>query len=376
MSRKFELLNLVVILFFAIQLHAQVAVETEPKYEFSIDKKVESTEVKSQDRTGTCWSFATASFLESEMIRKGNGVHDLSEMFVVRNIYRDKAKNYVLRHGKANFSQGSLAHDLIRVAKKHGVVPETVFSGKLEGENIHNHSEMEAVLKGMLDGVLKQKRLSTKWPVAFDCVVDTYLGEVPEEFAYNGKTFTPKSFAQEMDINPDDYVSITSYTHQPYYEPFVLEIPDNYSNGSFYNVPIAELESIVDNAIKKGFSVAWDGDVSEKGFSAKNGIAVLPKDAKRKDLFTTPADELKVTQEMRQETFESYATTDDHLMHLTGVAKDQKGTKYYLIKNSWGEISDYKGYLHMSEAYFELKTVAVLVHKDAIPKAIAKKLAL
>jgi bleomycin hydrolase len=376
MSRKFELLNLVVILFFAIQLHAQVAVETEPKYEFSIDKKVESTEVKSQDRTGTCWSFATASFLESEMIRKGKGVQDLSEMFVVRNIYRDKAKNYVLRQGKANFSQGSLAHDLIRVAKKHGVVPESVYSGKLDGENIHNHSEMEAVLKGMLDGVLTQKRLSTKWPVAFDCVVDTYLGEVQEEFTYNGKTYTPKAFAKEMDINPDDYVSITSYTHQPYYEPFVLEIPDNYSNGSFYNVPIAELESIVDNAIKNGFSVAWDGDVSEKGFSAKNGIAVLPTDEKREDLFTNPSDELEVTQEMRQETFESYATTDDHLMHLTGIAKDQKGTKYYLIKNSWGEISDYKGYLYMSEAYFDLKTVAVLVHKDAIPKAIAKKLAL
>ncbi|MFT5167119.1 MAG: bleomycin hydrolase [Saprospiraceae bacterium] len=376
MSRKFEILNFVIILFVAVQLHAQVDVDKVVSYDFTIQNKVECTEVKSQDRTGTCWSFATASFLESEMIRKGNGVHDLSEMFVVRNIYRDKAKNYVLRQGKANFSQGSLAHDLIRVAKKHGIVPESVYSGKLDGAEKHNHSEMEAVLKGMLDGVLKQKSLSKKWPVAFDCVVDTYLGEVAEEFAYNGKTYTPMTFASEMDINPDDYVNITSYTHQPYYEPFVLEIPDNYSNGSFYNVPIAELESIVDNAIKNGFSVAWDGDVSEKGFSAKNGMAILPKDEKREDLFTNPAEELTVTQQMRQETFESYSTTDDHLMHLTGIARDQKGTKYYLIKNSWGEISDYKGYLHMSEAYFELKTVAVLVHKDAIPKAIAKKLAL
>ncbi len=376
MSKKIEILNLVIILMIAIHLPAQVDVEKKASYQFTIDKKVECTEVKSQDRTGTCWSFATASFLESEMIRKGKGTHDLSEMYVVRNTYRDKAKNYVLRQGKANFSQGSLSHDLIRVAKRHGIVPESIYSGKLEGEEKHDHSEMEAVLKGMLDGVLKRKRLSPKWAKAFDCVVDTYLGEIQEEFTYNGKTYTPKSFANEMEINPNDYISITSYTHQPFYESFVLEIPDNYSNGSFYNVPLDELQAIVDNAIKNGFSVAWDGDVSEKGFSAKNGIAVLPKDEKRKDLFETPGDEVKVTQQMRQETFESYATTDDHLMHLTGISKDQKGNQYYVIKNSWGELSDYKGYLHMSSAYFELKTVAVMVHKDAIPSSIAKKLAL
>ncbi len=376
MSKKFELLCLAVVFLIAISLPAQVQLEKTSEYNFKIEKKVECTEVKSQDRTGTCWSFATASFLESEMIRKGKDYHDLSEMFVVRNVYKDKAKNYVLRQGKANFSQGSLSHDLIKIAKRHGVVPESVYSGKLEGEQKHDHGEMAAVLKGMLDGVLKRKRLSQKWSKAFDCVVDTYLGEAPEEFSYNGKTYTPKSFAAEMDINPDDYVSITSYTHHPFYEPFVLEIPDNFSNGSFYNVPISDLESIVDNAIKNGFSVAWDGDVSEKGFSAKNGIAVLPKDNEREDLFMKPAAELKVTQELRQETFESYATTDDHLMHLTGISKDQKGTKYYVIKNSWGEISDFKGYLHMSESYFELKTVAVMVHKDAIPEGIAKKLAL
>lgn len=376
MKKKIVIPGLLTFCLFAFTLSAQVEVDKRSTYDFTIEKKVECTEVKSQDRTGTCWSFATASFIESEMIRKGKGTHDLSEMFVVRNIYRDKAKNYVLRQGKANFSQGSLSHDLIRVAKRHGVVPESVYSGKLDGAEKHNHSEMEAVLKGMLDGVLKMKKLSTKWPEAFDCVVDTYLGKAEDEFTYNGKKYTPKTFVDEMDINPDDYVSITSYTHHPFYESFVLEIPDNYSNGSFYNVPITELESIVDNAIKNGFSVAWDGDVSEKGFSAKNGMAVLPKDAKRDDLFINPGEELKVTQELRQQTFESYDTTDDHLMHLTGVAKDKKGTKYYLIKNSWGEVSDFKGYLHMSEAYFELKTVAVMVHKDAIPSAIAKKLAL
>ena len=297
-------------------------------------------------------------------------------MFVVRNVYRDKAKNYVLRQGKANFSQGSLAHDLINVAEKYGVVPESVYSGKLDGAESHNHGEMEAALKGMLDGILGRKSLSSKWSEAFDCVVDVYLGTMPDEFTYGGKVYTPVTYAESLDINPDEYVNITSYTHHPFYNQFVLEIPDNYSNGSFYNVPMEELEKIVDNAVKNGYSIAWDGDVSEKGFSAKNGIAVLPVDEKREDLFVVPGEEVEVTQELRQSTFESYATTDDHLMHLTGIAKDENGNKYYLIKNSWGEIGEFKGYLYMSEAYFQLKTVSVLVHKDAIPKEIAKKMTL
>lgn len=378
MTKRFELLCLLFVFLLAITLPAQVAVDAKAtdEYKFKIDKKIECTDVKSQDRTGTCWSFATASFLESEMIRKGKGFHDLSEMFVVRNVYRSKAKNYVLRQGKANFSQGSLSHDLIAMAKQFGVVPESVYSGKLEGEKIHDHGEMEAVLKGMLDGVLKRKRLSPKWGKAFDCVVDTYLGTVPEEFTYEGKTYTPKTFADAMEINPDDYISFTSYTHHPFYDAFVLEIPDNYSNGSYYNLPISELQAIVDHALAQGYSVAWDGDVSEKGFSAKNGIAILPEDAKRDDLFTMPGKEKKVTQELRQETFESYSTTDDHLMHLTGSSKDAKGNQYYLIKNSWGEISDFNGFLHMSQAYFQLKTVAIMVHKDAVPASIAKKLSM
>jgi bleomycin hydrolase len=354
----------------------QVDIEAKNTYEFETINSIECTPVKSQDRTGTCWSFATSSFLESEIIRKGKGYHDLSEMFVVRNVYRDKAKNYVLRQGKANFSQGSLSHDLIKVAKKYGVVPESVYSGKLDGAKKHDHSEMEAALKGMLDGILSRKSLSPKWSEAFDCVVDVYLGKMPEEFTVSGKTYTPQSYAESLEINPDDYINITSYTHHPFYSQFVLEIPDNYSNGSFYNVPMAELETIVDNAVKNGYSIAWDGDVSEKGFSAKNGIAVLPADAKREDLFENPGEEIKVTQELRQRTFESYATTDDHLMHLTGIAKDQKGNKYYLIKNSWGEIGNFDGFLYMSEAYFQLKTISVMVHKDAIPEKIAKKMTL
>ena len=355
---------------------AQVDVEKKSGYEFKTINSVECTPVKSQGNTGTCWSFATASFLESEIIRKGKGYHDLSEMYVVRNVYKDKAKNYVLRQGKANFSQGSLSHDLINVAHRHGVVPESVYSGKLDGATKHDHSEMIAVLKGMLDGVLKRDKLSPKWSKAFDCVVDVYLGEMPEEFTYAGKTYTPHSYAESLEINPRDYVNITSYTHHPFYSQFVLEIPDNFSNGLFYNVPMNEMQAIVEHALKNGYSIAWDGDVSEKGFSAKNGIAIMPVDPKREDLFENPGEEIKVDQALRQSTFESYSTTDDHLMHVTGTAKDQKGTNYYLIKNSWGEVGTHKGFLYMSEAYFQLKTVSVMVHKDAIPKEIAKKMTL
>lgn len=357
-------------IFFSVQAQDQKGTS----YGFTIEKQVECTPVKSQDRTGTCWSFATASFLESELMRMGKGQHDLSEMFVVQNIYKDKARNYILRQGKANFSQGSLSHDLIRVASTHGVMPESVFSGKLAGEEKHDHSEMEAAMKGMLDGLLKQKRLSKKWQPALSCVLDTYIGDAPENFSYQGKNYTPKSLAKELAINPDDYINLTSFTHHPFYKQFILEIPDNYSNGAYYNIPLNELQTIVDNALKQGYSIAWDGDVSEKGFAAKQGIAVVPTDEKREDLFQKPGKEMKVTAELRQDKFESYATTDDHLMHLVGTSKDKAGNKYYLIKNSWGEISEYKGFLHMSETYFQLKTVSIMVHKDAIPANIAQKI--
>ncbi len=370
-------LSFTLLLFFVMNnnSYGQIDYKTS-KYIFTKDKTVECTEVKSQDRTGTCWSFATASFLESEAIRmgKGDSQMDFSEMYVVRKVYQDKAMNYILRQGKANFSQGSLSHDLINIANNYGMVPESAYAGKLEGDKIHNHIEMEAILKGMLDGVLKQKRPSKKWKKAFEAILDVYLGEAPEKFTHNGKTYTPKSFASEMGVKASEYVNFTSYTHHPFYEDFVLEIPDNYSNGSFYNVPLEDLEKITDHALSNGYSIAWDGDVSEKGFSSKNGIAVLPIDEKREDLFNKPGVEKQVDQEMRQETFENYSTTDDHLMHLTGTAKDQKGTKYYLIKNSWGEISEHKGFIYMSDPYFKLKTVSIMVHKDAIPDSVKAKI--
>jgi len=344
------------------------------QYKFKHTKDLEVTPIKNQARTGTCWSFATSSFIESELMRMGKGEHDLSEMYVVRNIYLDKARNYVLRQGKANFSQGSLSHDLMRMMKKGGVVPESVYSGLTDGQKSHNHSEMEAGLKGFLDGVLKSKTLSKKWPVAAECILDSYLGDYPESFEYDGKKTDPVTLANDLGLNAKDYVSLTSFTHHPYNESFILEIPDNYSNGSFYNVPLNELIKIMDEAVSKGYTVAWDGDVSEKGFNAKKGIAVLPKDPERADLFEIPGDELKVNAESRQDNFESFSTTDDHLMHLIGTAKDQNGTEYYIIKNSWGDISPYKGYLYMSKAYAAMKTVGIMVHKDVLSEKIKSKI--
>jgi bleomycin hydrolase len=338
-----------------------------PKYD------VECTEIKNQERTGTCWSFATSSFLESEVKRSKKMDIDLSEMFSVRATYMDKAQNYILRQGKANYSEGSLSHDVIKAVERVGVVPETVFSGKSEGIEIHNHSEMVSATKGMLDGLQKRKTLSPRWKAAMGAILDIYMGDVPETFKYEGKEYTPKSFADFLGIKGSDYISLTSYTHHPFYQSFVLEIPDNYSNGFYQNVPMKDLEKIVDNAIQNGFSVAWDGDVSEATFNHKEGLAILPEDTKRENLWDKPDTEVTVTQELRQSTFESKATTDDHLMHLVGIAYDNKGTKYYKIKNSWGTSNTFEGYLYMSQAYFQLKTVGVLLHKGAVPKSISKK---
>ena len=334
------------------------------QYDFKEINKIECSDIKNQARTGTCWSFATSSFIESELLRKGKGEIDLSEMYVVRNIYNDKARNYVLRQGKANFSQGSLSHDLMRIIDKNGIVPESAYNGLLKGQKKYDHSEMEAGLKGFLDGITKEKKLSKTWKIAFESILDAYMGDYDNTFKYNGKEYTPNSFADYLDIDSEDYVSYSSFTHHPFGKAFILEIPDNYSNGSFMNIPIDELIALIDKAVEQGYTVAWDGDVSEKSFDAKKGIAVLAADPKREDLFENPGKELEVTQEARQESFENYTTTDDHLMHIVGKAKDKKGTEYYIVKNSWGEISPYKGYLYMSKAYAAMKTVAIMVHQD------------
>ena len=343
------------------------------RYEFEIVNACDATNVKAQDATGTCWSFATASFIESEVMRMGKGQHNLSEMFIVKNIYRDKATNYVLRQGNAQFSQGALAHDFLNSAGRYGLVPEEVYDGLDDGQTRHDHSEMESILKGVVDVVAKRKNLSPKWIQATDRILDTYLGETPERFEYRDRSYSPKEFADSLGFDRKNYISLTSYTHHPFGEDFVLEIPDNFSNGSFRNVPIDDLVATIDNAIENGYTVAWDGDVSERGFSSGKGIAILPKNPGRRDMFEVVGEELDVTQEMRQKTFMSFNTTDDHLMHLVGISHDPAGNKYYVIKNSWGEVGPYQGYIHMSEAYVRLKTVAIIVHKDALPQPISLK---
>jgi len=345
----------------------EVAEEEAPKeYVFDVKVNLEHTDVKSQDSTGTCWCFASASFIESELMRQGKGKHELSEMFIVNNIYFDKAQNFLLRKGKAQFSEGALAHDFLNAAGTYGLVPDEVYSGLTDGDQRHNHAEMVAVLEGMVGGLVKQRRLSDDWDEAYRAVVDTYLGTAPKEFSYQGQSYTPKSFADSLGFKTEDYVSYTSYTHHPFGKPFVLEIPDNFSNGLFHNVEVDRMVEMIDQALENGFTVAWDGDVSERTFSQSKGVAVLPEDENDRAALSVPVPEKTVTQDMRQQTFLDYSTTDDHLMHLVGMAHDQNGTKYYIIKNSWGETGSQDGYLYMSEAYVRLKTVAIILHKDSV----------
>jgi bleomycin hydrolase len=338
-------------------------------YSFTLLHGSDCTEVKSQDSTGTCWSFATASFIESELLRRGKGEHNLSEMFIVYNIYRDKARNFILRQGKANFSEGALAHDFINSAGRYGLVPEEVFAGREEGTR-HNHGEMVAILEGMLNGIVQRNRLSPRWERAFEAVLGTYLGTVPERFSYQGRSYSPREFAESLDFRIADYANLTSFNHHPFYEHFVLEIPDNFSNGRFYNLPLDEMMTALNYALENGFTVAWDGDVSEPGFSQGYGLAILPTDPNRADRFANVGEEQTVTQENRQAAFFSKETTDDHLMHITGVATDSLGNRYYLIKNSWGKMGPFEGNLYASEAYIRMKTVSLLIHRDGLPPSL------
>ncbi|MCD6112503.1 MAG: aminopeptidase [Bacteroidales bacterium] len=369
-------------------------------YVFTTVKSIKVTPVKDQYRSGTCWSFSTIGFVEAELLRMGKGEYDLSDMFPVRKCYSEKAEKYVRMHGKINFAGGGAAHDVINVIRDYGIVPEQVYSGLNYGTEKHVHGEIDAVLKAYVDAVIKNKnkKITPVWHKGFDSVLDAYFGVVPETFTYKGKEYTPKSFAEELGFNPDDYVELTSYTHHPFYEKFILEVPDNWSWDSDYNVPMNELMEIIDNSINNGYTVAWGADVSEKGISFKNGVAVVPdadvknmtdterakwekltKKEKDKQLykFDKPGKEKEITQEMRQEGFDNWTTGDDHGMLITGIAKDQIGHKYYIIKNSWGPKvgdNDYNGYFYASENYVQYKTMDILVHKNAIPKKIKKKL--
>ena len=393
----------------SISLFAQDAQKEEPKEEgfvFTTVKELPITSVKNQSRAGTCWCYSSMAFLESELLRMGKGEYDFSEMYIVHQTYLDRADAAVRTHGDVSFSQGGSFYDVIYGMKKFGLVPEEVMRpGVMYGDTLSNHTELTAVSDAVVAAIAKGKlrKLQTDnnhnplWKKAIAAIHDIYLGKCPEKFTYKGKEYTPQSFTESLGLNMDDYVELTSFTHKPSYETFSPEVPDNWENQPMYNLPLDELIGAIDYALNKGYTVCWDGDVSEQGFSFKNGIAINPQVEDVKDYSTTdrarfekmpkyqrmdevfkfehPYPEINVTPEIRQDGYEKFVTTDDHLMHITGIVKDQNGTKYYITKNSWGAESNKSGgYLNMSESYVRAKTICVMVHKDSLPKELKKKL--
>ncbi len=368
---------LLVLSFCVLNVMAQPVEKSNSPYQFTKIKENAAGQVENQCATGTCWSFATMSFLESEILRLGNKPVDLSEMYNVRITYMKKADSYLRYQGKQQFSAGGLSHDVIAVMDEFGIVPESAFVGLPEGKKEYNHSSMDTSLEQLMKEILEKKSNdgSMEWKSTVEKILNINIGETPETFMYEGKKFTPASFRDAMKLKASDYVTLTSFTHHPFYKSFVLEVPDNWGKGSYYNLPLDEFQKVMDNAIDNGFTVAWDADVSEKGFLFRSGIGVLPDDKVTKDdLHTVVVPEKIVTQQNRQEEFDHLKTTDDHLMHMTGKAKDQNGTIYYLTKNSWGPDNPYGGYQYVSKNYFQMKTIGIMVHKDAVPKEIRSKL--
>lgn len=368
-------------------------------FKFTDVKVVPGTSVKDQNKSGTCWSFSGLGFIENEILRNTGKELDLSEMWIVRNCYADKADRYVRMDGKTNFAAGGSVLDVAYVIDNYGIVPEEVYKGLEYGEEKHDHYELDPVLTGIVEAVNDKKgKKSTAWKGAFDATLDAYLGKKPETFTVDGKTYTPESYAASLGLNTADFIPVTSYTHHPFYTQFPLEVADNWLWLPYHNVPMDDMKAIVDNAIDKGYTVAWAADVSEPGFKWKEGFAVLPKKKTAADLegtelarwvklsdkereeeqnnITGPVEEIAVTQELRQEMFDSHDTTDDHGMIIVGKAKDQNGNNYYKVKNSWDTNQVYDGYFYVSEPYFLAKTLDIYVNRAAIPAGIAKKMGL
>ncbi|MEY8687110.1 C1 family peptidase [Bacteroides sp. AN502(2024)] len=381
----------------ALFLLAATSFAQTPGYEFTNVVSHQATPVKDQSSTGTCWCFATASFMESELLRMGKGEYDLSEMFIVRQKYMNQIEDNYLRRGKGSIGEGSLAHTFKNAYKQTGIVPEEAYTGLPNGSKAHNHGALSRYLKALVDANIASKKRTPEFDALINHLFDIYLGKLPEKFTYKGKEYTPQSFTESLGLNMEDYIELTSFTHKPYYETFSPEVPDNWENQPMYNLPLDELIEAIDHALNKGYTVCWDGDVSEQGFSFKNGIAINPQVEDMKDYSTTdrarfeplpkhqrmdevfkfehPYPEIDVTPEIRQKGYEQFVTTDDHLMHITGIAKDRNGTKYYITKNSWGADSNPSGgYLNMSESYVRAKTICVMVHKDSLPKDLRKRL--
>lgn len=356
------------------------------------------TSVKDQNKSGTCWCFSGTSFFENEIRKAGGDSLDLSEMFTVYHCYLDKADRYVRMYGNANFAAGGSIMDVPYVWRRYGAVPEEVYRGLCYGEDKHVHGELDGELAAIVDVVTKKpnKKISPAWKKAFEGVLEAYLGKLPEKFTYKGKEYTPQSYAASLPVNPDNYVALTSFTHHPFYEEFVFEVPDNWLWANYMNIHLDELKAVVDNALAMGYTVAWAADVSEGGFKWTDGVALMPKGKNEGDMdgtelsrwvhlsdkdrqnekyeFKGPVEEIEVTQELRQNMFDSQETTDDHGMEIVGTARDQKGNRYYKVKNSWDTNQKYDGYLYVSEPFFLAKTLNLLVNKKAVPKDIAKKI--
>lgn len=383
---------------FFVTLLIVVTITAQSAYTFKTVKENPITSVKNQSSTGTCWSFSGVGLLESELIRMGKGTFDLSEMYIVRRNYEDKAKKFARLHGSLNFSAGGSFADVVETINDFGIIPNEAYVGLNYGSETHDHGELDKVLSSYMDGIIGARNLSPVWFNGFSSILDSYMGEVPEKFIYNGTEYTPHTFANYLGLNQEDYISLTSFSHHPFYTAFPIEVPDNWRWADSYNLPIDELAEVIDNAIMQGYTIAWATDVSEAGFS-RSGIAVMPDEnapenagsdqerwlgqsSRERDvnirsrIGAEVLAEKEITQEMRQEAYDNYQTTDDHGMQIYGIATDQNGNKYFMVKNSWGETGPYNGLWYASEPFVKYKTLSIMLHKDAIPDRIAEKLGL